>query len=40
LENKRAEQILPWDGGVGWEKVAQIMYIHVNKCNKDKIKKI
>jgi hypothetical protein len=35
-ENKRAEQFLPRSSVGG--KVAQKMYTHVSKCEKDKIK--
>jgi hypothetical protein len=40
------EQILPGregegrSRGVGWGKVTQTMYTHVNKCKSDNIKKI
>jgi hypothetical protein len=35
-ENKSVEHVLPESSGVG-EKVAQIVYKHVNKCKIDKI---
>jgi hypothetical protein len=37
-ENKRVEQVLPGSGGGRERKVAQIMYMHVNKRKNSKIK--
>jgi hypothetical protein len=41
-ENRREEQVLlgSWSAGDWGEEVAQTMYTHVSKCNKDKIKKL
>jgi hypothetical protein len=36
IRDKRAEQVLPGDVGVGGGEVAKIMYTHVSKCKNNK----